>query len=291
MIIPKEGTMEKNVILVTGASAGIGEATARRLARAGYTVYGGARRLDRLEALKSDGVRVLALDVTDDASMKAAVEQIEKETGGVDVLVNNAGYGSYGAVEDVPLAEARHQFEVNVFGLARLSQLVLPAMRRKKAGRIINVSSIGGRVTLPLGAWYHASKHAVEGLSDCLRMETKEFGIHVSVIQPGGTDSEWAQIAAQKARESSGAGAYAALARGMAAAMDPQAGRTLPSVPADVIARLIQKAIEDRRPKARYVGPGMAKVFLFLRRWLSDRAWDNMILGMGRRLAKGATAP
>jgi NAD(P)-dependent dehydrogenase (short-subunit alcohol dehydrogenase family) len=279
--------MKPQVILVTGASTGIGEAAARRLARAGHTVYAGARRVELMKPLEADGVKPLFLDVTDDASMKAVVDRIEREAGGVDVLVNNAGYGSYGAIEDVPMDEARAQFEVNVFGLARMSQLVLPGMRKKKAGRIINISSIGGRITLPLGSWYHASKHAVEGLSDCLRQETREFGIHVSVIQPGGTESEWAKIAGENVLKTSSQGAYAALAKGMASIMMREnAGGALAQVPADVIAVLIQKAAESPRPKTRYVGPGMAKMMLAARRWLSDRGWDNMIAGMARSMSK-----
>ena len=174
------------VALVTGASSGIGAATARRLARAGFVVYGAARRLDRLAALEGEGVRPLALDVTDDASMVAAVERVVAEQGRIDVLVNNAGYGSYGAVEDVPQEEARRQIEVNLFGLARLIQLVLPAMRAQGSGRIVNVTSMGGRIATAFGGWYHASKHAVEGLSDSLRQEVARFGIDVVVIEPGG---------------------------------------------------------------------------------------------------------
>lgn len=273
--------MKKSVILVTGASAGIGEATARRLARAGHTVYAGARRMERLQALAGDGVRPLLLDVTDDASMRAAIAHIEREAGVVDVLVNNAGYGSMGALEDVPLDEARRQLDVNVFGLARMCQLVLPGMRQKRAGRIINVSSVGGRLSFPIGAWYHASKHAVEGLSDSLRMETRDFGIEVSVIQPGGTASEWAQIANQRAQAASGAGPYGGFVQAMAQMLEGG-----PAVPADAIAELIQRAVEDRRPRTRYVGPGGAKVALFLRRWIGDRAYDSLILWMMRRTLK-----
>src|SRR5262245_52781560 len=157
--------MDTKVAIVTGASSGIGESTARRLRALGYTVYAAARRVDRMAGLAADGIRVVRLDVTDDASMSALVDHVVAESGRIDVLVNNAGYGSYGAVEDVPLAEARRQFEVNVFGLARLTQLVLPHMRRQGAGRIVNISSIGGKIHEPLGGWYHATKFAVEGLS------------------------------------------------------------------------------------------------------------------------------
>ena len=171
--------------LVTGASSGIGEETARRLQGLGYTVYGAARRTGRLEKLAAEGVRPLAMDVTDDASMTAGIARIIEETGRIDVLINNAGYGSYGAIEDVPIDEARRQFEVNLFGLGRLVQLVTPHMRGQKSGTIINISSMGGRLTTPLGGWYHATKYAVEPLSDALRMELKPFGIDVVLVEPG----------------------------------------------------------------------------------------------------------
>ena len=177
---------------VTGASSGIGEATARHLAGLGLTVYAGARRVERMEsALAPHGIRPIALDVTDDASMRAAVDRILAETGRIDALVNVAGYGSYGAVEDVPLDEARRQFEVNLFGLGRLIQLVLPSMRARARGRIVNISSIGGKIYEPMGAWYHATKFAVEGFSDSLRLELRPFGIKVVIIEPGLTESEW----------------------------------------------------------------------------------------------------
>lgn len=281
--------MKPQVVLVTGASSGIGEAAARRLASAGHTVYAGARRVDRMRPLEAAGVRTLFLDVTDEASMTAAITRINQEAGGVDALVNNAGYGSYGSLEDVPLDEARAQFEVNIFGLARMSQLVLPGMRAKKAGRIVNISSIGGRVTLPLGSWYHASKHALEGLSDCLRMETRDFGIHVSVVQPGGTESEWASITADNLLKTSGSGAYAPMAKGMAAMLKRETSNALPQVPADAIAVLIQLAIESPRPKSRYVGPGNARLLLAARRWLPDRVWDSVILRMAKGMGRSPT--
>src|SRR5215217_4048985 len=167
--------MTTNTALVTGASSGIGEATALKLQGLGFTVYGAARREDRLQELAAEGIRPLAMDVTDEASMSAGIERIIADAGRIDVLVNNAGYGSYGALEDVPLDEARRQFEVNVFGLARLTQLVLPHMRAQRDGYIVNVSSMGGRIWEPFGSWYHATKFAVEGLSDSLRVEVAPF--------------------------------------------------------------------------------------------------------------------
>ena len=192
--------MAQPVAFVTGASTGIGFEAARKLNSNGFTVYAGARRVDRMEPLKALGIHVLALDVTDDESMRAAVGRVLAERGRVDVLVNNAGYGSFGALEDVELAEGRRQFDVNVFGLARMTQLVLPSMREMGGGRIINVSSIGGKFYEPLGAWYHATKFAVEGMSDALRLELKPHGISVSIIEPASTVSEWGDTACGQLR-------------------------------------------------------------------------------------------
>src|SRR5215210_9103357 len=196
------------VALVTGASSGIGESTALELHKAGYTVYAAARRVQRMEGLAAQGVRVLEMDVTNDESMIDGVKRIIAEAGRIDVLVNNAGYGSYGAVEDVPLDEARRQFEVNVFGLARLVQLLVPHMREQRSGRIINMSSIGGKFYEPLGAWYHATKFAVEGFSDSLRLELAPFGIHVVIVEPGPIVTEWNTLARDSLVETSRGGAY-----------------------------------------------------------------------------------
>jgi NADP-dependent 3-hydroxy acid dehydrogenase YdfG len=174
-----------------GGSSGISEATARALAHTGYTVYAGARRVERMQHLKEHGIQPLALDVTDEESMQSAVSQIVAEQGRIDILVNNAGYGSYGALEDVPLSEARSQFEVNVFGASRLTQLVLLQMRQQRSGTIVNITSMGGKIYTPLGSWYHATKFALEAISDCLRMELKPFNINVVVIEPGGIQNHF----------------------------------------------------------------------------------------------------
>ena len=236
--------------LVTGASSGIGEETARRLQGLGYTVYGAARRTDRLEKLAAEGVRPLAMDVTDDASMTAGIARIIEETGRIDVLVNNAGYGSYGAIEDVPIDEARRQFEVNLFGLGRLVQLVTPHMRGQKSGTIINISSMGGRLTTPLGGWYHATKYAVEALSDALRMELKPFGIDVVLVEPGGIRTEWAGIAADHLEETAEGSAYSDQIRAVAGSMRNESVQRRQSPPA-VIANAVEKIVTARKPRTR----------------------------------------
>jgi NAD(P)-dependent dehydrogenase (short-subunit alcohol dehydrogenase family) len=269
------------VAFVTGASSGIGEATAHRLLNDGFRVFVGARRLDRMEKLAAQGATPLALNLTDDASIVAAIDVIRTQAGRLDALVNNAGYGSYGALEDVPLAEARRQFEVNVFGLARLCQLALPMMRAQKYGRIVNVTSVGGKMWEPMGSWYHATKFAVEGLSDCLRVEVEPFGIDVVVIEPGAIQTEWAGIAADGLRQASGSGAYAALADNHARMLESTKTSRLPSPP-DVVAATIVRA---RRPKTRYATGGGARTILFLNRILPDRLFDRFIWRVSQNFA------
>jgi len=268
----------KKVVLITGASAGIGKETAKLLTENGYIVYGAARRLDKMEELKGVGVRLLEMDVTDEISMVKGVQQILQQENRIDVLVNNAGYGSYGALEDVPLSEARYQFEVNIFGLARLCQLVLPTMRAQRSGKIINISSIGGSFGEPHGAWYHATKFAVEGLSDSLRMELKQFGIDVVVIKPGAIITEWNTIARENLEKVSGKTVYKDLAMKHVKMMERADGQ-MGSKPI-VIARAIKKAIDLKNPKTRYSVGGGAKMILFMRRILSDRMFDRMLLSM-----------
>jgi len=263
---------DRPVALITGASSGMGKDFALRLLREGYTVYGAARRVDRMQDIVSAGGYVIAMDVTDDESMVAGVQRIITAQGRIDVLINNAGYGQYGAVEDVPISEGRRQMETNLIGLARLTQLCLPYMRARRSGRIFNISSIGGKVALPLGGWYHASKFAVEGYSDALRNEVRQFGIDVIVIEPGGIESEWSGIAVEGAKRYSSQGPYA----GLTAAFSKMQGQIkLPG--AVVISDLIVKALKAKRPRARYHGGQMASPILFLRRHLSDRMLDRVI--------------
>jgi len=261
---------------VTGASAGIGAATAFALLAAGYRVFAGARRLDRMAALAAAGATLIKLDLTDDATIVAAVDAIKNASGRIHILVNNAGYGSYGALEDVPLDEARRQFEVNVFGLARLCQLVLPTMRAQKSGKIVNVTSIGGKIWEPLGAWYHATKFAVEGLSDCLRVEAARFGIDVIVIEPGAIRTEWAGIAREGLLRTSGGSAYAKIAQRHARMLGTAETSRLASPP-DVVARTIVRAVSAQRPRTRYATGGGARTLLLLRKILSDRMFDRLI--------------
>ena len=268
--------MSNKVALVTGGSSGIGEATALRLQELGYTTYAAARRVERMEHLTTSGIRPLAMDVTDDESMQSGVEQILAEEGRIDVLVNAAGYGSYGALEDVPLSEARNQVEVNLFGAARLTQLVLPRMRDQRSGTIVNITSMGGKIYTPLGAWYHATKHALEALSDCLRMELKSFGIDVVVIEPGGIRTEWPGIAAEKVRAVSGTGPYAPQGNALAASIASESTRRRSSPP-ELIAKTIGKAVTARRPKTRYAAGYGAKPMIFLHDVLPDRAFDAFI--------------
>jgi NAD(P)-dependent dehydrogenase (short-subunit alcohol dehydrogenase family) len=268
--------MEK-IAFVTGASAGIGEATARQLLAAGYKVYAGARRLDRMAGLANLGATLLKLDLTDDASTVAAIEAIKAQSGRIDVLINNAGYGSFGALEDVPMDEARRQFEVNVFGLARLCQLVLPTMRVQKSGKIVNVTSVGGKIWEPLGSWYHATKFAVEGLSDCLRVEVERLGVDVIIIEPGAIRTEWPGIARENLLQVSGAGAYAEPAKRHARMLETAETSRLASSP-DVVAKTILRAISAGRPRTRYATGGGAKTILFLRKVLSDRLMDRLML-------------
>lgn len=265
---------DKPVALVTGASSGMGKDFALRLLDEGYVVYGAARRVDRMNDIVSASGFVLAMDVTDDATMVSGIETIMRQHGRIDVLINNAGYGQYGAIEDVPMDLARRQMEVNLFGLARITQLCLPHMRARKFGRIFNISSVGGKLAGPLGGWYHASKFALEGLSDVLRLETAPFGIDVVVIEPGGVKSEWADIAAGEATRISGGGAYTGLVERFGKAR----ARLGEGPPPSVITDLIVKALKAKHPKTRYSAGMLARPLLILRSWLSDRMFDRLIM-------------
>jgi NAD(P)-dependent dehydrogenase (short-subunit alcohol dehydrogenase family) len=267
-------TQQSPVALVTGASSGMGNDFALRLLAEGYAVYAAARRMERMADLASAGCGVIALDVTNDASMVAAVDQIIRERGRIDVLINNAGYGQFGALEDVPMDQGRRQLETNLIGPARLIQLCLPHMRAQRYGRIFNISSIGGKLASPLGGWYHASKFALEGYSDALRNEVSGFGIDVIVVEPGGIESEWSSIACDEAERYSGRGVYAHFATKFRK-LQARLGK---SPPPSIISDLIVKALKVRRPATRYHGGRLASPLLFLRRVLTDRMLDTLIL-------------
>ena len=265
----------KKIALITGASSGIGLETALLMKKEGFTVYASARRSERMQVLAAQGIHLIEMDLTSETSVKLGVENLLSREGRVDVLVNNAGYGSFGSLEEVSIEEAKRQFEVNVFGLARLIQLVLPGMRQQRSGRIINISSMGGRFGEPHGAWYHATKFALEGLSDSLRMELKQFNIDVIVIQPGAIASEWSDIAAGNLIKVSGQGPYKELALKHASLLRETYKRASPPM---VIARTILKAATASRPRTRYAAGAGARLLLFVRKLLPDRVFDSVFL-------------
>ena len=271
----------RKVVLVTGASSGIGFDAAQALAARGHKVYAAARRVEKMEPLKAKGIEVLRMDVTDEASMAEGVESILKNEGRIDVLVNNAGYGFFGAIETVSMEEARRQLEVNVFGLARLCQLVLPTMRKQGGGRIVNTSSIAGRSVFYFGGWYHVSKYSVEALSDAMRMELNPFGIDVVMIEPGAIKTDWGIIAAHHLAESTKDTAYEPTAAPWAKTMDWAYRSNLISSPR-VITRAILRAVDSRRPRARYRKGRLSGTVIFLHWLLPARWWDALMRRFGK---------
>lgn len=272
---------QKKTALVTGASSGMGKAIAVRLINDGYQVYVAARRVALLSELELLGARPLRLDLSKDDEIRAAVETILAEAGGVDVLVNNAGFGLYGPVEDVSLDDARYQFEVNVFGPARLTQLLVPTMRNRCAGTIVNITSIGGKIYTLLGAWYHATKHALEGWSDSLRLELAPFGIRVVVVEPGLIETGFGDVVSEGLLRRSGSGAYAKQAHAVAASTRNAYGQGRGTAP-EVIADVVANAVAARRPRTRYAVGKYAKPLLLIRKWLGDRVFDRVILSQMR---------
>jgi short-subunit dehydrogenase len=268
-------------VLITGCSSGIGKATAAWLVQRGYKVWATARKRESLKELEALGCRTLSLDVNDEASMEAAVRAIEAEDGAVGVLVNNAGYSQSGAIEAVPMDRVRAQFETNVFGLVRLTQLVLPKMRAQRWGRIINVSSMGGKLVFPGGGFYHATKYAVEAISDALRFEVRGFGIGVALIEPGliksgFSEAALAQMDPASAKDDPYAAFHDSVARATKESYEKGPLARFTGVPEDV-AKAIQKAIEAEKPKARTTVSGSAKILLAQRKLLSDRTWDRFL--------------
>ncbi|WP_353989604.1 oxidoreductase [Pediococcus argentinicus] len=264
------------VVLITGASSGIGYKAAIQLAKEGYKVYGGARRVERMQALTDFGITPLELDLTKPQSLKFAVDRIIEEEGHIDILVNNAGYGSYGAIENVDIEEAKRQFDVNIFGLTRLVQLVLPHMRNQHSGRIINISSMAGRMTTFMGAWYHATKYALEAFSDALRMEVKPFGIDVVIVEPGGIKTDWGLIAADHLEGSSQNSPYEEMGYATAKKLRREY-TTGPLSKPDLIANTITKAVMSKRPRTRYLVGFGAKPAVFLHTVLPDCWFDAFV--------------
>ena len=276
-------SMKSNkVILLTGASSGIGYDTAVALAQQGHKVYAAARRVDRMVPLRQYGIVPLKMDVTDEASMQEGVKTLLDAEGRIDVLINNAGYGYFGAVENVPMDDARNQLEVNVFGLARLCQLVLPTMRAQHSGRIINTASVAGRAVFYYGGWYHVSKYAVESLSDAMRMELKPFGIDVVIIEPGAIKTNWGIIAADHLIESSKGTAYEQTGTMMANNLRNMYLSNTISDPA-VVRKAIVRAVNARRPCTRYRIGRMANAIVFFHWLLPTRWWDAFLRLMGKR--------
>ncbi len=273
--------MGTKVIIVTGASSGIGYDASVQLASQGHKVYAAARRVELMEPLREHGIVPLKVDVTDEASMQACVKAVLDGEGRIDVLVNNAGYGYFGAVENVTMEEARRQLEVNVFGLARMSQLVLPVMRSQGAGRIINISSIAGRMVFYFGGWYNVTKYSVEALSDAMRMELKPFGIDVSMIEPGAIKTDWGIIAARHLKESSTGTPYEADGNRWADAMRWGYESKYLSSP-NVITRAISRAVNSRRPRPRYRAGRFSSLLMVLHSLLSARSWDAMMRRFSR---------
>ena len=271
--------MASKAVLITGCSSGIGHATASRLAAGGWTVYATARRPETIADLAEKGCKTLALDVTDEASMSAAVSAVTDAEGTVGVLVNNAGYSQSGAVETVPIDQVRRQFETNVFGLIRMCQLVLPGMREQRYGKIVNIGSMGGRLTFPGGGLYHATKYAVEAISDALRFEVRGFGVDVILIEPGLIVTGFGDVASASVSEATDGGPYADFNRSVATlTSDAYKGPMvkLGGEP-DTVAKAIERAIQSRRPKPRYPVTLSARLMINQRRFTPDRVWDRIM--------------
>jgi short-subunit dehydrogenase len=269
---------DRDPVLVTGCSTGIGRAVVEDLLRQGHTVWATARRPETLADLAARGAHVAALDVTNEASMAAAVAEVEAAHGAVGTLVNNAGYGEYGAIEEVELDKVRAMFETNVFGLARMCQLVLPGMRRAGRGRIINISSMGGRMTFPLGGYYHATKYAVEALSDALRLEVKPFGVQVVVIEPGVTRSAFEEtISASGGLAPHDGSPYATMRAAVTTANTEAYANRMMSATSESVAQVITSAIAADRPRTRYLLGAAARLMAATRTVGGDRAWDRLM--------------
>lgn len=272
--------MDQRVAIVTGASSGIGMQIAKNLYRNGMEVYALARRVYAMNELDDLGIHTMHLDVTDHDEIDQVVSKIVAETGRIDVLVNNAGIGSFGSVEEVTLTEGEYEFKVNVFGLIKMIQAVLPIMRKQHSGRIVNMSSMAGKISnMLLGSWYVGSKFAVEGMSDSLRQELKPFGIDVAIIEPGAIQSEWKDGAMDRMMAASGSGPYASLAR---RSLDFMAMSYKFASTPRVVARAVDRAVFSRRPKTRYVIGTGARPAMLMKRFLPDKCMDAFFAALNK---------
>ena len=273
------------VILITGASSGIGKDTALSLIKEGHVVYGAARRLEMMQDINQAGGHAIKMDILKERNIDEVVNQIVKEQNRIDVLINNAGYGLWGAVETISIAEAKRQFDVNIFGLAYLTKKIIPLMRKQKSGKIINMSSMGGKVYTPFGAWYHATKYALEGWSDCLRMELKNFGIHVILIEPGVIKTEFQDVMMDSTVERSIGTPYEKKLRALKKATQEMYARGIGSPPS-TITKLIIKAINSNNPQRRYVGGLFAKPMLLIKKWFGDKIYEKAIMSQIKKANK-----
>lgn len=279
---------QQKVVLITGTASGIGKATAEYLLSEGHIVYGGDIQFEKNKYLDAIGGHSLDMDVTNDSMIHAGVERIMKEQSRIDVLVNNAGYGLYGPVEDITMEDAQAQFDVNLFGLAKVTKAVLPHMRAQQSGRIINISSMGGKVSTPLGAWYHATKYAVEGFSDCLRLELDAHNIKVVIIEPGAINTNFGNVAMVHLEKYSNNPAYDHMTKPylrMFEQMRDSTSSVQGSEPI-VIAKVISKAIDKKNPRTRYVKGRMAKLAIWYKNTLGDKAYDRLIMRTMKRMEK-----
>ena len=273
------------VVLITGASSGIGKDTALSLIKEGHIVYGVARRLEMMQDIIQAGGHAIKMDILKERNIDEVVNQIVKEQNRIDVLINNAGYGLWGAVETISIAEAKRQFDVNIFGLAYLTKKIIPLMRKQKSGKIINMSSMGGKVYTPFGAWYHATKYALEGWSDCLRIELKSFGINVILIEPGVIKTEFQDVMMDSTVERSIGTPYEKKLKALEKATQEMYARGIGSPPS-TITKLIIKAINSHKPKRRYVGGLFAKPMLFIKKWFGDKMYEKAIMSQIKKAKK-----
>ena len=275
----------KKVILITGASSGIGKDTAMSLIKHGHVVYGAARRLEMMQDIIQAGGHAIKMDILNEKNIDDVVNQIINEQNRIDVLINNAGYGLWGAVETISIDEAKRQFDVNIFGLAYLTKKIIPFMRDQKSGKIINMSSMGGKVYTPFGAWYHATKYALEGWSDCLRIELKSFGIDVILIEPGVIKTEFQDVMMDSTVERSIGTPYEKKLKALEKATQEMYARGIGSPPS-TITKLIVKAINSHNPKRRYVGGLFAKPMLFIKKWFGDKMYEKAIMSQIKKAKK-----